>query len=323
VAWGRIRHRLASLPGVARFELPDVLVLAAGGVLGEAWTTGVLAGLEDAAGLDLRDAEIFVGTSAGAIVAARLAAGRSPRRPSAPPAGRSEAGDDSTRSPRALLTAGVRGLAGAGWAATAPVASAAIALGAPGGALIRSALLARAPTPARRLDGLREEMRGLGSHFDGRLRVCCVERDRGRRVIFGAPGAPAASVADAVVASCSIPWSFAPVRIGEREYVDGGVWSATNLDAAPGGRGTQVLCLNPIAGLGGAPSRGTGALRGAFRVAAQLEVQQLRRRGMRVRHVRPEGDLAATMGADLMDPRPAVAVLEGGYRQGLALGGRG
>src|SRR5258707_14139045 len=60
---------------------PDVLVLGGGGVLGEAWMMGLLAGLEDANRLDMRRAEYFVGTSAGAIVAAHLAAGRSPRRP--------------------------------------------------------------------------------------------------------------------------------------------------------------------------------------------------------------------------------------------------
>jgi NTE family protein len=305
---------------VSRFELPDVLVLGGGGVLGEAWMTGVLAGLEDAAGVDLRATESFVGTSAGAIVAARLAAGRSPRRPPAPPAVPPPAGDGGGRSARALLAAGVRGIAGAGWAATAPVASAAMTLGAPGGALVRSALLARAPAPARRLHRLHEEMSGLGARFDGRLRVCCVERDRGRRVVFGAPGAPPASVADAVMASCSFPWSFAPVRIGDHEYVDGAVWSATNLDAAPGGRGTQVVCLDPIAGLAGTSSRGVGALRGALRVATELELQALRRRGMRVRRLGPDGEMAAAMGADLMDPRPASDVLQGGYRQGLALG---
>jgi NTE family protein len=66
---------------------PDVLVLAGGGTLGEAWMTGVLAGIEDAAGLDLSEVESFVGTSAGSIVAARLAAGKPLRRPrSLPPA---------------------------------------------------------------------------------------------------------------------------------------------------------------------------------------------------------------------------------------------
>src|SRR5437764_9706798 len=60
---------------------PDVLVLGGGGVLGEAWMMGVLAGLEDTTGFDLRQCDAFVGTSAGAIVAAHLVAGRSPRRP--------------------------------------------------------------------------------------------------------------------------------------------------------------------------------------------------------------------------------------------------
>ena len=54
---------------------PDVLVLGGGGVLGEAWMMGVLAGIEDATGFDLRDCESFVGTSAGAIVAAHLVVG--------------------------------------------------------------------------------------------------------------------------------------------------------------------------------------------------------------------------------------------------------
>ena len=54
-------------------------------------------------------------------------------------------------------------------------------------------------------------------------------------MIFGAPDAPKATVAQAVLASCAVPWIFAPVEIGEREYVDGGVWSPTNLDAIPAG----------------------------------------------------------------------------------------
>jgi hypothetical protein len=62
---------------------PDVLVLGGGGLLGEAWMTGVLAGYEDATGADLRRCRRFVGTSAGSIVASSLAAGRSPRRPGA------------------------------------------------------------------------------------------------------------------------------------------------------------------------------------------------------------------------------------------------
>jgi len=60
---------------------PNVPVLGGGGLLGEAWMTGVLAGYEDAIGADVRRCRRFVGTSAGSIVASSLVAGRSPRRP--------------------------------------------------------------------------------------------------------------------------------------------------------------------------------------------------------------------------------------------------
>jgi NTE family protein len=88
---------------------PDVLVLGGGGVLGEAWTAGVLAGIEDGTGFDLRRCEHFVGTSAGSIVAARLVAGETPRRPARisagkqqpreqPPTGRGPTAADPRRS---------------------------------------------------------------------------------------------------------------------------------------------------------------------------------------------------------------------------------
>lgn len=295
--------------------LPDVLVLAAGGILGEAWMSGVLAGIEDAEGLDFRDVESFVGTSAGSIVTARLAAGRRPRRPR----GGEEGGDPGfvedapARSGAAALAGGVARLA------AAPLASSALALGAPVGALARRAALAAIPDGTRNLDHLRREMRSLGSRFDGRLRVCCVDRASGRRVVFGRPGAPSAEVADAVVASCSIPAVFRPVRIGGREYVDGGAWSLTNLDAAGAGRGTDVLCLNPSGARSLVATSAWGAVRAAAGAAAELEALALRARGAHVHLVAPSDEAAEAMGANLMDPRPAVRVHALGYRQGRAL----
>lgn len=47
------------------------LVLGGGGVAGIAWETGILAGLADA-GVDVTDADLVVGTSAGATVAAQV-----------------------------------------------------------------------------------------------------------------------------------------------------------------------------------------------------------------------------------------------------------
>jgi NTE family protein len=291
---------------VPGFAAPDVLVLAGGGVIGEAWMTGLLGGIEDEAGVDLRDVEAFVGTSAGAIVAARLAAGdalRRPPRPAAPSA--DEAERDEARG---LLRTAARW----GWAATSPLAPVATALSAPGGALVRSAMLARAPDTGRTLARLHDDIERLGARFDGRLRVCCVDKRSGKRVVFGAPGARRATVADAVTASCAIPWVYAPVRIGDREYVDGGVWSVTNLDAAPAGRQTEVLCLDPTASL-------SSPLRQAFRVAISVELQILRRRGARVRHIGPDADAAAAMGTDFMATEPSAAALAAGHRQGRAL----
>src|SRR5690242_4053896 len=50
------------------------LVLGGGGIAGIAWETGLLVGLAEA-GIDIRNADLFVGTSAGANVAAQITSG--------------------------------------------------------------------------------------------------------------------------------------------------------------------------------------------------------------------------------------------------------
>src|SRR5271154_3050496 len=59
-------------------EAPEALVLGGGGILGLAWMSAVLAGLEESGSFDARDCGSYVGTSAGSIVAASLVAGVSP-----------------------------------------------------------------------------------------------------------------------------------------------------------------------------------------------------------------------------------------------------
>jgi NTE family protein len=305
------------------FVMPDVLVLAGGGIVGDAWMQGVLAGIEDGAAVDLREVESFVGTSAGAIVAARLAAGRRPRRPDADhPTAAAEGFEEDleeTLPPAAGPLRGVlRGLGHVGWAAAAPMAGLAMSVGGPLGALTRGTLLSHAPENGRSLEHLRAGVDRWGSAFDGRLRICAVDRQSGRRVVFGRPGAPDATVAQAVCASCAIPWYFAPIRIGARTYVDGGAYSVTNLDAARAGRGTRVLCLDPIAALTSEEPRMV-ALRAAFRLATEIELSGLRRRGAEVQHVVPDARAARAIGPNLMAPGPAAAASASGYRQGLAL----
>jgi NTE family protein len=300
---------------------PDVLVLGAGGVLGEAWLTGLLAGVEDATGFDLRECEYFVGTSAGSIVAAHLAAGRRLRRPVATGTELELAVPEATDG---LAVAGLRAVRRAGaWAVAAGTAFAPFALGvaAPGGALVRAAMLRSLPRPQMTLDRLRDEVERSGARFDGRLRVVAVQRSSGRRVVFGSPGAPHATVAEAVEASCTVPWLFAPVPIGGREYVDGGVWSPTNLDVAPAGRDAQILCLVPTASIAGASSL-IALLRNAARSAVSLEAMAMRRRGAAVRTIAPGVESAAAMGTNFMDREPRDRVLSAAYRQGLALARR-
>jgi NTE family protein len=253
-------------------ELPDALVLGAGGTLGEAWLRGVLNGLEAGANLDFRDCEYLLGTSAGSIVAATLAGAKRP-----------EAGDraalewaqaagpaSSDELPARRFGAISRGAARAGKAVATPFAPLALATTAPAGRIARAAVLSRAPRPERTLGDLGTYIDALGPRFDGRLRIAAVDRANGRRVMFGAAGAPRANVAEAVLASCAVPWIFAPVEIGGREYVDGGVWSPTNLDAAPAGRGSRVLCLIPTAGATLAPLRTVSSAAAGYAQGRQL-----------------------------------------------------
>jgi NTE family protein len=307
---------------------PDVLVLGGGGVLGEAWMMGVLAGIEDGAGVDLRDCDAYLGTSAGSIVAAHLAAGNSPRRPSSVSTeldARPESG-----GPISPVTA-VAGLASAAVGAIRHAGDATIGLGAafaplalgaaaPGGALLRALMLRGLPHSTDTLATLRTHVQAGGARFDGRLRVTAVERSSGRRVVFGSPRAPRASVAEAVEASCAVPWLFTAVQIGGRAYVDGGVWSPTNLDAAPAWRSTHVLCLNPTASLPTSQAL-MAAMHAVARSAAAVESLALRRRGARVLTIAPDAESAAAMGVNFMAAEPRLRVLAAGYRQGLAIAG--
>jgi NTE family protein len=124
-----------------------------------------------------------------------------------------------------------------------------------------------------------------------------------------------------VAASCAVPWIFRPVTIGGREYVDGGVWSITNLDAAPAGRDSEVLCLSVTASLPLALGSPFSALRGAARAGEAVETLALQRRGARVRTIGPDAEAAAAIGVNLMDDGHRAPALAAGYRQGLEAGG--
>jgi NTE family protein len=231
-----------------------------------------------------------------------------------------ETDPDLEAAERGLASAFLRGAGRASFAAALPLAPFLLAAAAPGGARARAALLSRTPAGNIALDDLRTRIEQLGGRFDGRLRVVAVDRANGKRVVFGGPDAPEATVGDAVVASCAVPSLMQPAMIGGRTYVDGGVWSPTNLDVAPVGAGDRVLCLVPTARLGAAGTSPARALRLAWRSTTALEVAALRRRGADVRVVGPDDEAAAAMGDSLMDPQLRERAVNAGQRQGRRLG---
>jgi NTE family protein len=127
----------------------------------------------------------------------------------------------------------------------------------------------------------------------------------GRRVPFGREDAPPADLADAVAASCAIPGFYKPVEIGGRRYVDGGLWSTSNLDILRSAGLDLVICLNPTSSL-----HPPFAWNPVERVAAAMRTMSGRRlgserkklvaAGTEVVLIQPTGDDHAAMGPNLM-----------------------
>ncbi|HEX4187764.1 MAG TPA: patatin-like phospholipase family protein [Solirubrobacteraceae bacterium] len=302
-------------------EAPDVLVLGGGGILGEAWMSAVLAGFEEAGRLSVRECNCFVGTSAGSIVAASLAAGLAPgSRLGVAAAAVLETREEEPGRRGAALRQVFGAAADFAGAAAAPLASLAFATTAGGGAMIRRTLLRRVSPGRRSLAELGRMVEQTGVRWDGRLRIVAVELETGRRVVFGAPGAPEVSVAAAVQASCAIPGVFRPVSAAGRSYVDGGAWSPTNLDIARVQRGDRVLCLNPTGSLRPAKGSLVGAIGPVSRGIAATEALVLRDRGASVTAINPDAASSAAMGVNLMNPTRRDGVIEAGLAQGRRLG---
>ena len=212
------------------------LVLGGGGVAGIAWELGLLSGLA-AHGVDLRAADLVVGTSAGSIVGTLLrgeedlqevyAGQASPVAPSEP-----TVEFDGT----AMMTAFATALAGATGEQDARARVGALALS---GSTVPEA--ERRAVIAARI--------GDRTWPERPLLVTAVDTADGAFTTFDADsGVP---LLDAVAASCAVPTVWPPITIGDRRYMDGGMRSATNADLATGH--DRVLVVAPVQGLPGSP----------------------------------------------------------------------
>lgn len=284
--------------------------------MGGAWLTGALAALAEETGWDPGTADRVVGTSAGSMMAALLAGGVPPWFMVAHSGGevfdgvldaRGELASDADRAAGAVFRlAGVpRPHPG-----SLPLALSVLARPwkhAPG------AWMAWLPAGCVSNEPLRETVRrAVADEWPSHpgLRVVTCDYATGRRVVFGAPGAPPAALADAVAASCSIPGFYCPVRIGERRYVDGGVWSASNLDLLCDEGLDLVVCLNPMSsrdGVGRGPAR---LMRHQAGRRLGTEARRLRKAGTEVVLLQPTREDLAVMGDNLMATKRRHEVIE-------------
>jgi NTE family protein len=181
------------------------VALAGGGERVVAWEAGVLSGLR------VRP-DVVLGTSAGALVAARFAAGW-------------VAHDDVAPGPHPAAAfaqlAAVWEVAGETLQARRRTLGRCALAASPGG---EEAYVGRV---AVRVPPL----------WPAALRVAAIDADSGERVIFSR-----GDVARAVAASRAVPGLLPPVTIAGRRYVDGALGSATNADVLRG----EVIVVAPL-----------------------------------------------------------------------------
>lgn len=176
------------------------LVLGGGGVLGAAWMLGALTAFEQTQGRDPRDADMIVGTSAGAVVAALLGAGVSTRELRA-----HQLGEPASSGPLAVLEWDYETATGGahpprprlGPGSAAMVAHNARRLRHLPPTAVLAALLPEGRGSLRTVGRLvADVLVATGGTADGwapreGLRVVAMDYDSGRRVAFGHPAAPA------------------------------------------------------------------------------------------------------------------------------------
>jgi NTE family protein len=265
------------------------LVLGAGGVMGGAWLTGALEALAAETRWDPASADNIVGTSAGSMIGGLVAAGVPPWFMVAHSAGErfpGLRGVDGRPASEASRSAG---------AVFRPERRVPVPLPGSLSLAMRSLRDPLRHTPAAVVTGwvprgiistepLRNTIRRVVPEgWVERPGVWIVACDyaTGRRVPFGRDDAPEADLADAVAASCAIPGFYAPVRIGGHDYVDGGIYSPSNLDLLRDEPLDVVICLNPTSTRDEVPIERVGQ-----RVASFLRGASGRRLGREARRVR-------------------------------------
>jgi predicted acylesterase/phospholipase RssA len=82
--------------------------------------------------------------------------------------------------------------------------------------------------------------------LDNELYLAATDLDTCERIVFGANDWDDVPISTAVRASTALPMVYKPVRVKDRELVDGGIVSTTNLDIAVEAGAKFVVVVNPM-----------------------------------------------------------------------------
>jgi NTE family protein len=270
----------------------QALVCGGGGVAGIAWMTGLLAGLADV-GQDVTAADLIVGTSAGAAVAAQVGSGLSLdalfARQTDPALQAREISAEVDM--QALAAEFGELLSGATSAADAQrrVGAFALAAGTVSEAERRAAVGSRLPSP---------------QWPSRRVLLVAVDAETGEARVFDRLSG--VSLVDAVAASCAVPGIWPPVTIGGRRYIDGGIRSNDNADLAAGSG--RIVVISPLGYDSPFPSP----------MPLRDVVARLGADGSAVTVITPDEASAAAMGANPLDPATRNPAAHAGREQGRA-----
>jgi NTE family protein len=82
--------------------------------------------------------------------------------------------------------------------------------------------------------------------LDRELYLVATDLDTCERIVLGADGWDDIPISSAVRASTALPMVYAPYRVRDRELVDGGIVSTTNLDIAVEAGAKFIVVVNPL-----------------------------------------------------------------------------
>lgn len=264
------------------------LVLGGGGVTGVAWELGVLAGLAQQ-GVDLSQADLVVGTSAGSVVGAQLTSGVS--------LGELYAAQLAPPGTEIAARMGLRTILRFGWVlvrSSDPVQARA--------RFGRMALATRTVSPAERRAVIEARL-PVHDWPRQRLLIAAVDADSGEFTAFDADSG--VGLVDAVGASCAVPGVWPPVSINGRRWIDGGMRSAANVDLAAGSE--RIAVIAPLV-------RGFRTMPSVARQAAEL-----RSAGGAVVVVSPDQAALKAIGRNVLDPAHRGPAARAGHAQAASV----